>query len=80
MDKEQRSGVRFTIPDKSPQEQLKMARDIREIMITFAKVTGEEEGMDLSQADAVIAKLEAEVAALPEAKPPTHTPTTKDVD
>lgn len=56
-----KAGVRFTIPDKPPEEQLRMARNIREMMMTFSKVTGEEDELDLTSVDEAIAKLETQV-------------------
>lgn len=61
---EDKYGVRFSIPDdKTLEEQLRMAKSIREIMTTFATATGELDGLDLSDVDNKIAILEAKLSA-----------------
>lgn len=55
-------GIKFTIPDKPPAEQLEMVRHMRQVMETLAQVTGETETLDLSEFDKVIAKLEKKIS------------------
>lgn len=52
-------GIKFIIPDLPPKEQLEMVKDLREIILTFAKVAGEK--ADTTQFDEAIAKLEAQL-------------------
>lgn len=47
--------IKFTIPDGTPEEQIKQIKDIKETMLAFAKLTGET--IDTKPFDDAIEKL-----------------------
>lgn len=56
-----RAGIKITIPDLPPKEQLSMVENTISMIKTFEKVAGEEGSSDLAQAYALRDKLKSQI-------------------